>query len=127
MNTQEQLKTITDIENKLLDALKELAILKAAITNSKSEAEAPAHPLQVLNVLQDIGSLTLNDLYNAIGIKRKRSYIYKVKTYCRENNINTLEEFLNVTPGTFLKEPGVGLNTLNEVNKALNKLGIDWM
>ena len=116
MNTQEQLKTITDIENKLLDALKELAILKAVITNSKSEA--PTHPLQVQEVLQDIGSLTLNDLYSAIGIKRKKGYIYKVRTYCKENNIHTLEEFLNVTPGTFLKEPGVGPNTLNEVNKA---------
>lgn len=114
MDKLEQLKTISRLENQLMDALKELAILKASISTDKPKVSSP-----------NIKNIKMTDLYEAIG-QKKISYVYRIKDYCKENNIKTFEQFISVTPSEFVCTKGIGSCTLRVVNKALEKLGIIW-
>lgn len=114
MDKLEQLKVISRLENQLMDALKELAALKAGILTDKQQPSS-----------QDIKGTEMQDLYAAIGLKR-RSYIYRIKEYCKEKGITTLEEFISTTPSEFVCTKGIGKDTLRVVNKALEKMGIIW-
>lgn len=68
---------------------------------------------------------TLEGLYREFG-KKKQQYATRLKTALRKRNINTLEEFLSLTPGELLDLENVGYNTLLQTKKALRKLGIIW-
>ena len=67
---------------------------------------------------------TLDDLYREFG--GKVSLARRLKTALQKRNINTLEEFLSLTPGELLDLENVGYDTLLRTKKALNKLGIVW-
>ena len=67
---------------------------------------------------------TLDDLYKAFG--GKVSLARRLKTALQKRNINTLEEFLSLTPGVLFELENVGYDTLIRTKKALNKLGIEW-
>lgn len=67
---------------------------------------------------------TLEDLYREFG--SKRSLARRLKTALQKRNINTLEEFLSLTPGELLELENVGYDTLLRTKKALGKLGIVW-
>ena len=74
---------------------------------------------------KNIKVLKMKDLYDAIG-QKKASYINRIKGYCKENNINTFEEFIAITPSEFVCTKGIGTYTLRVVNKALERLGVVW-
>lgn len=67
---------------------------------------------------------TLEDLYREFG--SKKSLAHRLKTALQKRNVNTLEEFLSLTPGELLDLEGAGYDTLLRTKKALSKLGIDW-
>lgn len=67
---------------------------------------------------------TLEDLYREFG--SKVSLAQRLRTALQRRNINTLEEFLSLSPGELLELDNVGYTTLVRTKKALNKLGIKW-
>lgn len=67
---------------------------------------------------------SLEDLYREFG--GKVSLARRLKSALQKRNINTLEEFLLLTPGELLELENVGYDTLLRTKKALNKLGIVW-
>ena len=67
---------------------------------------------------------TLDDLYREFG--GKVSLARRLKTALQKRNINTLEEFLSLTPGELLELENVGYDTLLRTKKALNRLGVVW-
>lgn len=67
---------------------------------------------------------TLDDLYRAFG--GKVSLARRLKSALQKRNINTLEEFLSLTPGELLDLENVGYDTLLRTKKALSRLGITW-
>ncbi|MCK8621732.1 hypothetical protein [Prevotella sp. E13-27] len=68
---------------------------------------------------------TLEDLYEAFG-PSKQSYATRLRTSLEKRGVNTLGEFLALTPGQLLDLDGVGNGTLQYTHKALKKLGIQW-
>lgn len=68
---------------------------------------------------------TLEDLYEAFG-PSKQSYATRLRTSLEKRGVNTLGEFLALTPGQLLDLDGVGTGTLQYTHKALKKLGIQW-
>lgn len=67
---------------------------------------------------------TLIDLYEALG--SKKHYAVRLRTALEKQGINSLGEFLSLTPGQLLDLENVGPGTLLQVKKALNKLGVTW-
>ena len=67
---------------------------------------------------------TLEDLYREFG--KKKPYATRLKTALKRRNINTLEEFLSLTPGEILELESVGYKTLLYTKKALDRLGLVW-
>ncbi len=67
---------------------------------------------------------TLEDLYREFG--SKVSLARRLKTALQKRNINTLEEFLSLSPGELLELENVGYDTLLRTKKALSKLGVAW-
>lgn len=67
----------------------------------------------------------LEDLYEAFG-PSKQSYATRLRSSLENRGINTLGEFLAMTPGQLLDLDGVGSETLQYTHKALKKLGIQW-
>ena len=67
---------------------------------------------------------TLEDLYREFG--SKKSLAHRLKTALQKRNVNTLEEFLSLTPGELLDLENVGYDTLLRTKKALNRLGVVW-
>lgn len=68
---------------------------------------------------------TMEDLYEAFG-PSKQSYATRLRTSLEKRGVNTLGEFLALTPGQLLDLDGVGNGTLQYTHKALKKLGIQW-
>lgn len=67
---------------------------------------------------------TLEDLYREFG--SKKSLAHRLKTALQKRNVNTLEDFLSLTPGELLDLENVGYDTLLRTKKALGRLGIAW-
>ena len=67
---------------------------------------------------------TLEDLYKEFG--SKKSLAHRLKTSLQKQNINTLEDFLSLTPGELLDLENVGYDTLLRTKKALSRLGLTW-
>lgn len=68
---------------------------------------------------------TMEDLYEAF-CPSKQSYATRLRTSLEKRGVNTLGEFLALTPGQLLDLDGVGNGTLQYTHKALKKLGIQW-
>ena len=49
----------------------------------------------------------------------------RLKMALQKQNVNTLEDFLSLTPGELLELESVGYDTLLRTKK-LSKLGIEW-
>lgn len=114
MNKKEIIEKLEGIE-------KELREIKDYISqNDFGKASSP------FNIVPDfcIG-YTLDDLYEAFG-KRKHPYAVRLKNVLKKYKINSLEEFLNLSPGELLDLENVGYGTLLQTKKALEKLKINW-
>ena len=114
MMKSEQLRMIDNLEQRLIDALEDLAKLKASLLDIKSSTEN--------KIPEDV---SLEDVYLAIG-KKKKAYAYRLKAFCNDNNINTLAELVSVPPSQFIHSKGVGITTLHVVRKAIESLGVVW-
>lgn len=114
MTKTEQLKLIDGLEKKLRNALEELALLKESLLEEPSPTAST-----------DTNGITLEDVYAAIG-NRKKSYAYRLRTFCKEKNIDTLEEFLHIPPSEFINYKGIGITTLHIIRKSIEGLGIVW-
>ena len=68
---------------------------------------------------------TLEDLYEAFG-PSKQSYATRLRTSLEKRGVNTLGEFLALTPSQLLDLDGVSSGTLQYTHKALKKLGVQW-
>lgn len=114
MTKAEQLKMIDGLEKKLKDALEELAVLKESLLDNPSTTAST-----------ETNGVTLEDVYAAIGNKKK-SYAYRLRNFCKEKNIETLEDFLRIPPSEFINAKGIGVTTLHIIRKSIEGLGIVW-
>lgn len=114
MTKAEQLRMINSLEQKLKVALEELAVLKESLLDNPSPA-----------VRGDTNGATLEDVYAAIG-SRKKSYACRLRAFCKEKNIDTLEQFLHIPPSEFINAKGIGVTTLHIIRKSIEGLGIVW-
>lgn len=116
MNTLKTVTALENLEKKLQDVLTEVTMLKLSIMRENNLRVIP----------KNIDNITLDDLYTTIG-KNKKSYIYRLKEYCKENKIDTFEHFISVPPKEFICKKGIGTSTFRVVKKALDNLGIAWI
>ena len=72
----------------------------------------------------DIG-YTLDDLYNSFG-NSKKHYATRLRHSLKQKGINTLQEFLALTPGQLLELDNVSVGTLEQTKKVLDRLGVSW-
>ena len=108
------LQKLENIENELREVRE---YLTQSMVNSPSDAPvAVRHKFKL--------EYTLEDLYRGFG--GKVSLVRRLKSALQKRDINTLEEFLLLTPGELLDLENVGYDTLLRTKKALNKLGIAW-
>ena len=68
---------------------------------------------------------TLDDIYNAFG-NRKKHYATRLRHALQLKGINSLAEFLAMTPGQLLELDNVNVGTLQQTKKVLDRLGIRW-
>ena len=114
MTKAEQLKMINSLEQKLTSALEELAALKANILAPVPEGYK-----------YSTNGKTLEDVYMAISNKKK-SYACRLRIFCKNRGIDTLEQFLAVPPSEFINTKGIGVTTLHIIRKTIEGLGIVW-
>lgn len=108
------------IVEKLTEIEKELSIVRSDIEHELIQNA------KVNKVSSDIKfEYTLEDLYKAFG-PSKQTYAIRLKNSLQRNGINTLGQFLTLTPGQLFSLDGVGNVTLQHTNKALKKMGINW-
>lgn len=91
---------------------------------SQDERRQTASAVSPLGTEQDFKlKYTLDDLYREFG--GKVSLARRLKMALQKQNVNTLEDFLSLTPGELLELESVGYDTLLRTKK-LSKLGIEW-
>lgn len=107
------LKKLENIEKEVREVREEIAQISAPAVNGSVETSE----LKL--------EYTLKDLYEAFG-PSKRSYAVRLNTSLSKIGVNTLGEFLALTPGQLMELDGVGVGTLQHTKKALDKLGVRW-
>lgn len=115
MTRKEIINNLESVENAVKEIKEFLSQNPVATTPAKSP----------LTAVQDFQlAYTLEDLYREFG--SKKSLAQRLKTALQKRNINTLEEFLSLTPGELLDLENVGYDTLLRTKRALSRLGIVW-
>ena len=110
--TLEMFMTRKEIINKLESIESSVKEIKVFLSQNSVAATPEKSPL------------TVEDLYREFG--SKKSLAQRLKTALQKRNVNTLEEFLSLTPGELLDLENVGYDTLLRTKKALSRLGIAW-
>ena len=116
MTQQELLDRLQNIE-------REVKEIREYLSQSEKGAVAPVDFPLAIEPEFKLG-YTLEDLYREFG--SKKSLAHRLKMALQKRNINTLEEFLSLTPGELLELENVGYETLLRTKKALNKFEIVW-
>ncbi len=114
MMKSEQLKMIESLEQKLNDALTELEELKANIL----------HPIPMVSE-NDTNEKTLLDVYRALK-NINQSNANRLRIFCQKRGIDTLEQLLMISPSELKKTEGIGVYTLQQIEQAIDSLGIVW-
>lgn len=114
--------TRKEIINKLESIESSVKEIKEFLSQNSVAATPEKSPLTIVPDFKL--EYTLEDLYIEFG--KKKPYATRLKTALRKRNINTLEEFLSLTPGELLELENVGYNTLLQTKKALSRLGLVW-
>lgn len=109
--------------DKLQNIEKEVKEIRDYLSQSESETVTLVDSPLVIEPDFKLG-YTLEDLYREFG--SKVSLARRLKFALQKRNINTLEEFLSLTPGELLDLENVGYDTLLRTKKALNRLWIAW-
>ena len=80
------------------------------------------------NAIAQVEQITLDDVIEGIGTskKMKKKWAVKVKRILKENDIDSLEKLLSLTPSGFLSLEGVGRTTLYYTRRAIESFGIIW-
>jgi len=120
--TLEMFMTRKEIINKLESIESSVKEIKVFLSQNSVAATPEKSPLTVVPDFQM--AYTLEDLYREFG--SKKSLAQRLKTALQKRNVNTLEEFLSLTPGELLDLENVGYDTLLRTKKALSRLGIAW-
>ena len=115
--------TRKELIDKLQNIEKEVKEIRDYLSLSESGTVTPADSPLAIEPDFKMG-YTLDDLYREFG--NKVSLARRLKSALQKQNINTLEEFLSLTPGELLDLENVGYDTLLRTRKALNRLGIAW-
>ena len=116
--------TRKDLIDKLQNIEKDVKEIKEYLSQSESGADKPVDfPLAAIEPDFKM-KYTLDDLYREFG--NKVSLARRLKSALQKRNINTLEEFLLLTPGELLELENVGYDTLLRTKRALNRLGVIW-
>ena len=115
--------TRKELIDRLQNIEREVKEIREYLSQSEPRADKPVDfPLAAeLDAKLDY---TLDDLYKEFG--NKVSLARRLKTALQKRNINTIEEFLSLTPGELLELENVGYDTLLRTKKALSRLGIAW-
>lgn len=108
---------------KLQNIEREVKEIREYLSQSESETVTPVD-FPLAKELDFKLEYTLDDLYREFG--NKVSLARRLKTALQKRNINTLEDFLSLTPGELLDLENVGYDTLLRTKKALGRLGIAW-
>lgn len=116
MTKKEIIEKLEIIESEVKE-IKEYLSQENAATTPNTESPLPIDPDFKLGY-------TLEDMYREFG--GKVSLARRLKSALQKRNINTLEEFLSLSPGELLELENVGYDTLLRTKKALNRLGIAW-
>ena len=72
----------------------------------------------------DLQAYTLEDLYKELSTRKH--YAVRLRHALERRGINTLTEFLSLSPGERLDLENIGYETLIHTKKALDKMGIGW-
>lgn len=115
ITVQEVLAKMDMLDYQLRTALYDLNKLRERIVDCLNPQETPP-PTPT--------TATLKDVYNAL--KKHKSSRHKLRTLCKENGINTLEEFLKISPSGILDYKGIGPKTVYDVRVAIESLGVVW-
>lgn len=107
------LKRLEKLENELKDIRHQLVLNMNDADHSKASSRN-----------YDIG-YELDDLYNSFGNKKKH-YATRLRHSLQQKGINTLQEFLELTPGQLLELDNVSVGTLEQTKKVLDRLGVSW-
>ena len=110
MDKTKQLKLIDKTYKKMERSIKELAKLKKDLLHDENQLPAPT---------------CLDEIIEAVE-KRKYGYGYRLKRILKDNNIITIEEFMDLTALDLLKMKDVGGVTLKYVLDALSRMGINY-
>ena len=115
--------TRKELIDKLESIEREVKEIREYLSQGEPEAVTPVD-FPLAKELDFKLEYTLDDLYREFG--NKVSLARRLKTALQKRNINTLEDFLSLTPGELLDLENVGYDTLLRTKKALGRLGIAW-
>lgn len=115
--------TKKELIDKLQNIEKEVKEIRDYLSLSESGTVTPEDPPLAIEPDFKLG-YTLEDLYREFG--SKVTLARRLKSALQKRSINSLEEFLSLTPGELLDLENVGYDTLLRTKKALNRLGVVW-
>ena len=111
---QDQLAMIDMLDYRLRAVLYDLGLLRKSIEEFCNDTKSP--PIAT--------GATLKDVY--AKLKKHRGSRANLRAVCRANGINSLEEFIKISPSEFMRNKGIGPKTVQDVREAIESLGIVW-
>lgn len=116
IDTSKQLEMIDSLKILVQSILNELDTLRNCIVESDKKAYTHS----------SANGVTLEDIFNTLKKGNHKNSRFKLRELCKNNNINTLDEFLKISPREFITYKGIGRATAYEVRDAIESLGIVW-
>lgn len=116
IDTTKQLEIIDSLKIRVQSILNELDTLRNCLVESGKKSYTPS----------SANGVTLEDIFNALKKGNHKSSRFKLRELCKNNNINTLDEFLKISPREFITFKGIGRATAYEVRDAIESLEIVW-
>ena len=117
---KERKQSITALLKRIEKVEYELSDIRKCISECMTPPAAEGGDAKEVEV-----EFTLEDLWEAFGNKHK-SYAVRLRHALEQRGVNTLPQFLAMTPGQLLGLDGIGPGTLEYTNKAMKRLGILW-
>ena len=114
--TLKQLDMIDALKKRMLSFLDDLDSLRRNIEESEKRDYNPSSSKGV----------TLQDVYKALEKRKHKSSRSKLREICRNNDINSLDDFLKISPKEFVRYKGIGSTTAYQVREIIESFGIVW-
>lgn len=116
VDTAKQIATIDALKVRVQSILDDLDLLRKNIEESDNNVYTPS----------SANGVTLNDVLKELDNKKHKSSRFKLRELCKDNNINSLDDFLKISPSAFERYKGIGPTTAYHVRKAIEGLGVVW-